>query len=75
MVEIFGWYGALGLLVAYVLSSFGVFGPENLWYQLINLTAALGIVTVSFYRRNYQPGVLNVFWAIIAAIAIFRSLS
>jgi hypothetical protein len=73
-IELFGWYGALGLLAAYALSSFGVLTPESAWYQLLNITAALGIVTVSLYKKTYQPGVLNIVWAIVGLMALARIL-
>jgi hypothetical protein len=75
LVEAYGWYGAIGLLGAYALSSFDILSPENIWYQVINITAALGIVTVSFYKKTYQPGVLNVVWAIVGLIALVKLLS
>lgn len=74
-LEAFGWYGALGLLAAYALSSFGILSQEGVWYQVINITAASGIVAVSFYKRAYQPGILNVVWAIVGAIALIGILS
>ncbi len=73
-IEVFGWYGALGLLFAYALSSFEILSPENVWYQIINITAALGIVAISFYRKTYQPGVLNTVWAVIGFIALIKIL-
>ncbi|HEY0907959.1 MAG TPA: hypothetical protein VGE35_01280 [Candidatus Paceibacterota bacterium] len=72
LIEIFGWYGAAGLIGAYALSSFGILTPENIWYQVINITAALGIVTVSFYKKTYQPGVLNIIWTVIGLVALFK---
>jgi hypothetical protein len=74
LIEIFGWYGAIGLLSAYALSSFGILTPESFWYQVINITSALGIVTVSFHKKTYQPGVLNIVWAVVAVIALFKIL-
>ncbi|MBI5133770.1 MAG: hypothetical protein HZA81_00040 [Candidatus Taylorbacteria bacterium] len=73
-IEIFGWYGAIGLLSAYALSSFGVFSPEGVWYQILNVTAALGIVFVSFYKKAYQPGTLNIVWAAIGLVALAKAL-
>lgn len=75
LVEIYGWYGAVGLLAAYALSSFGILTPDNVWYQIINVTAALGIVTVSLYKKTYQPGILNIIWAIVGVVALFKILS
>lgn len=75
LVEIFGWYGTICLILVYALSSFGILSFDNIWYQIINITAALGIVTVSFYKKNYQPGVLNIIWAVIGLVALFKILS
>lgn len=74
-VEAFGWYGAVGLLAAYALGSFGVLSAGSVWYQVINVTAALGIVAVSFYKRAYQPGVLNIVWAVIGLMALIKILA
>ena len=71
-VEIFGWYGAIGLISAYALVSYSVLSPTSIWYQLLNLTAALGIVTVSFYKKTYQPGILNMMWSLVALIALLK---
>lgn len=71
-IEAFGWYGALGLLFAYAFSSFGVFSPEGLWYQLLNISAAIGIATVSYHKKAYPPAVLNSIWAIVGLIALFK---
>ena len=73
-IEIFGWYGAIGLLTAYTLLSFNILSSENIWYQIINVTAALGIVVVSFHKNNYQPGVLNIVWAIVGLVALVKIL-
>jgi hypothetical protein len=73
-IEAYGWYGAFGLLGAYALSSFNVLSPENIWYQIINITAAFGVVTLSFYKRAYQPGILNIVWAIVGLVAIIKLL-
>jgi hypothetical protein len=74
LIELFGWYGAAGLILGYALNSLGILSATSIWYQLLNLTAALGIVVVSFYKRAYQPGILNAVWACIALIAITRIL-
>lgn len=71
--EAFGWYGTIAILSAYALLSFG-FIPTGLIYQVLNGTGALGIVYISFKKKNYQPGVLNIAWAVIAAIAIVQIL-
>jgi hypothetical protein len=70
LIEILGWYGAAAILAAYGLVSFEVISSDSLAYQLLNLTGALGIVSVSITKKAKQPAVLNIVWALIAAVAI-----
>lgn len=72
VIEIFGWYGTVAIVSAYALNSFSVIQANTLIYQILNGTGAIGIVIVSFYKKAYQPGVLNTIWTIIAAIAIMK---
>ncbi|MDP2703765.1 MAG: hypothetical protein Q8P01_00870 [bacterium] len=73
-IEIFGWYGTGAIVLAYALVSFSVLQPTDIIYQLLNVTGALGIGAISFYKRAYQPGVLNVIWTLIALVAILKIL-
>ena len=68
--EIIGWYGACAIVVAYALVSFNVLSPSTFINKIINATGALGIAYISFKKKAYAPGVLNVIWAIIALTAI-----
>lgn len=70
--EIIGWYGTCAIVLAYALVSFGVLPASTFLYQILNGTGALGIVYISFKKKAYQPGVLNVIWAIIATVAIIK---
>jgi hypothetical protein len=74
IVEIFGWYGMIAILGAYFLISFKILESTSLIFQFLNITGAIGIVAVSLYKKAYQPGVLNIIWAIIALLAILRIL-
>jgi len=71
-IEGFGWWGTIAIVGAYGLSSFGILPSHTLLYQLFNLTGALGIITVSLYKKVYQSVALNLVWLIIAVIAIIR---
>ncbi len=71
-IELFGWYGAFALILGYALVSFSVLQSTDIMYQLLNATGALGIVVVSFYKRAYQPGIVNVIWATIAVVAMLN---
>lgn len=74
IIEVLGWYGTTAIIGAYALNSFGLLSSLNINYQLLNLTGAIGITVVSFNKRDYQPGVLNFIWTIIALIAIIKIL-
>ncbi|OIP97154.1 hypothetical protein AUK40_03865 [Candidatus Wirthbacteria bacterium CG2_30_54_11] len=68
--ELIGWYGTIAIVLAYALVSFGWLSASTLVYQVLNGTGALGMVYISFKKKAYQPGVLNIIWAVIALIAI-----
>ena len=70
--EAIGWYGFIGLLLAYAIVSFGFVNGNNIYYQLLNLTGAIGIAWISLQKKTYQPAVLNIIWAIIALITLIK---
>lgn len=69
-----GWYGALATLSAYFLVSFGLANPQDLRYQLLNLTGAIGLGTICYFKKTYQPLFVNIVWAVIALMAIILIL-
>jgi len=70
--EIAGWYGTVAIVLAYVLVSFNIVPAGGGTYQILNLTGALGIVAIAAVKRVRQPLFLNLFWAVIAAVALLR---
>jgi hypothetical protein len=74
LAEAFGWYGVVAIVSAYALINFNILSVNNIWYQTLNLTGALGIIFDAFNQRNWQPAVLNIIWAAIATIAIIKIL-
>jgi hypothetical protein len=74
LVELYGWYGMAAIILAYALVSFSIIKPTGLAFQILNGTGALGIVFISFHRKAYQPGVLNILWTLIAVIAIAKNI-
>ena len=70
VAEIAGWYGTIAIVLAYILVSFKAVPANGVVYQLLNLTGALGIITISVVKRVRQPAILNIFWALIAAVAL-----
>ncbi len=65
-----GWYGAFAIVLAYALVSFNVIPSKGWIFQLLNLTGAIGLIIISTIKGVKQTLVLNVFWALIAIIAI-----
>lgn len=72
--DFFGWYGMIAILVAYALISFSILESNNIWYQVLNVTGGLGLALISFRQKAYQPGILNITWAIVGLIAIINIL-
>ena len=72
--ELAGWYGTAAIVLAYVLVSFNLVPAGGGAYQLLNLTGALGIITISVAKKVRQTIVLNLVWAAIAVIALAKVL-
>jgi len=70
LIGLYGWIGIAAVFGAYLLVSFGAIGPKDLAYQLLNLFGSLGILIEAFSKKDYQPAVLNVVWALVAIISI-----
>lgn len=71
-IEILGWVGVSLILLAYILVSFGKIDAHRGFYQILNLIGALGVLVHSFSKKDYQPAILNVVWALIAVFALLN---
>jgi hypothetical protein len=67
--ELGGWYGTLAILGAYAALSFGWLERGPL-YQALNLTGAIGVGGICWYRRTWQALALEAVWALIALAAL-----
>ena len=74
LIEAFGWYGAAAVVLAYGLTSFQLLDPASWLFLLLNGTGSLGILTVSLYKKTYQPAALNFVWLLIACVAAVQLL-
>jgi hypothetical protein len=74
LISIVGWYGVIAIVGAYVLVSLGAVAAKSLTYQILNLTGAIGIVIEAATKKDRQPVVLNVVWALVAFVAIVQLL-
>lgn len=73
-IEVIGWYGALAIIGAYFLNSFSFISAGDLSYQILNVTGALGMIAVSYYKKAYQPMTVNIVWGVIGGLAIINLL-
>lgn len=71
-ISLFGWYGVLAILGAYMLLNFEVVTARSYAYQILNLTGALGIICEAVSKKDTQPVVLNAVWAAVALVAIIQ---
>ncbi len=67
-----GWYGVAAILAAYLLATVGLITVRSWVYLVLNLTGAIGVLIEALWRGDYQPVVLNVFWAVIALVGVIR---
>lgn len=70
--EVFGWYGTVAILSAYFLNSFGIISSSGVWYQLLNITGAIGIVVISYKKKAFQPMTLNIVWTLVGLAALLK---
>ncbi|MEK6916562.1 MAG: hypothetical protein AABW92_02360 [Nanoarchaeota archaeon] len=70
--EIAGWYGAFALLLSYGLVSYGAISGESVLYQVLNITGALGLLTIAFAKKVYQSVTINIIWALIGIFALLK---
>ena len=69
-LEIFGWYGSLAIILAYILISFNFLSSHSASYHILNATGALGIVFSSLSKKDYQSAFLNSVFVVVGLIAL-----
>ncbi len=70
LMQFMGWFGVVAILVAYMGATFGFFDASNVWYFILNLLGAFGIIVETRSRGDAQPMVLNIVWALVAMYGI-----
>ena len=58
--------GAMLILVAYAASQRGWTGPEQRWYNLVNLVGALLLLWVAIENRSVGFIILETVWALVS---------
>lgn len=69
--ELVGWYGTIAIIVAFALLNVNIIKPSGFGYQFLNISGAGGLAYISFRKKAYQPGVLNLIWLLITIITMF----
>lgn len=60
------------ILLAYALNVFGALSAQDISYLLLNIVGSVFIIFHAFYRRDFQPAILNIIWALVALINVLR---
>lgn len=68
--ELFGWYGAVVIVLAYILVSFNIIDAHSFWFHFLNASGAIGVVLISWAKKTYQPVVINTFRAVTGIAAL-----
>ena len=72
LIQGLGWAGAFGLLSAYYLISTKRLSAGSAKYQWINLISAIMLAINAYYIGSIPFIIINVFWAIVAAISLSK---
>lgn len=72
VINLLGWLGVAGVLLAYILLSLGIIGSRDLIYQLLNGVGAILLIIESAWRKDYPFTFLNIVWAAIAIFSIVQ---
>jgi len=70
-LEVFGWAGTILILLSYAFLASGVIGNDIRYHGLL-LIGSIGVAAISYYKKAWQPMVLNLIFVLFALIAISR---
>jgi hypothetical protein len=74
IAEYGGWLGMTAILVSFALISFGVITAQNILYQVLNLTGAIGVAWNAYEQKAHPSVMLNVIYGLVALIALIQIL-
>ncbi len=72
--HVVGWAGAITLIGAFFLVSYGVIKTDQLIYQVLNIFAAAALFYLGYKKDVKESMFLNGFWFVIALSSIIRYL-
>ncbi|MBY0583006.1 MAG: hypothetical protein K2P68_08850 [Sphingomonas sp.] len=71
-IEAVGWSAALIILASYLLVSTGRLSGTSATFQWMNVIGATGFIINSGWHRALPSAVLNIAWAAIGLITLWR---
>lgn len=71
-VEIIAWFATASFFVAYFLVSFGFVSAEGTFYQVLNMSGALGLGIQAWHKWIKQVMCVEAFWILIGLVALAR---
>ena len=72
--DVFGWIGAISLLIAYGFISAGKMTADDGNYQGLNVLGSMGLIVNSTWYGAYPSTGLNSIWIAIAGFTLTRIL-
>ena len=72
LIDIVGWLGAVGLLMAYIFVSTRRMEGDSASYQLLNLGGSAFLMVNSFFYGAYPSAIVNIVWISIAFLTMVR---
>ena len=72
LVEIAGWAGAILILGAYILLTFGRIQAQSVMYQAMNVAGAAGFIVNGLANGALPSATLNIIWMGIGVFALWR---
>ena len=74
MAEILGWIGVCLILSAYMLVSFEYLLAGSFIYFILNVAGGSSMILYAYYKKSYQPLLLNVVWVTIAVWSFIQMM-
>jgi hypothetical protein len=74
-IDTLGWLGALVLVVAYSLISYGSVDGRSPTYQTLNAIGSILLIINTAWHRAWPSSVVNLVWVAIAVGALSRGLA
>ncbi len=74
LIDILGWIGAAGLLIAYALVSAKRVEGDSTGYQLLNTVGSIFLMINTIHYGAYPSALLNLFWLGVAIYAVRKTI-